>query len=121
MTRPIKVCAVDFDGVIVEDRYPDIGTLMPNALEGLEKLSEQYEIIIWTCRVGERLREVIWILKELGVKYYAINTNHTFKVDKYGSDTRKLSADLYIDDKNFGGFPGWKAVMDWLEKQEGGI
>ena len=51
-----KIIAVDFDGCLVANAYPDIGDVIPEALDDL--LLEQRagaKIILWTCRRGEAL------------------------------------------------------------------
>ena len=50
------VIAVDFDGTIVEHRYPAIGKELPFAIETLQKLaSEGHRLILWTVREGKYL------------------------------------------------------------------
>lgn len=100
------ILAVDFDGTIVEDQWPDIGDLKPNCKEILNALHDIYncEILIWTCRDTEYggSAKVAEFLTKQGVKFDCINTNtdyikNAFKVNK---DSRKVYADLYIDDKS---------------------
>ena len=56
--------AVDFDGTIVEHRYPKIGEEIPFATETLKILAqERHKLILWTVREGELLEEAIeWLV-----------------------------------------------------------
>ena len=71
------IIAVDFDGTIVEHRYPKIGKEKPFAIETLKKLSaEGHRLILWTVREGKRLEEAIQFCKERGLEFYAANKNY---------------------------------------------
>lgn len=109
--------AVDFDGTVVTDAYPEIGKPMPFALQTLKELSKKHQIIMWTCRVGHYLTDAIKVLEDAGVKIYAVNSN--FPDEEVGGShfMRKIDADMFIDDRNFGGFPGWDEV--WKQLGEG--
>jgi len=102
--------AVDFDGTIVEHRYPRIGKVMPFAFETLKALQKKkHEIILWTYRAGKELDEAIEFCKENGVEFYAINKSYP---EEFFTDdiSRKIYADIYIDDRNIAGFPGWPVI-----------
>ncbi len=110
------IIAVDFDGTIVEHQYPKIGPEIPGASETIMDLwIAEHQIIIWTCRTLTKpeagLFEMIEWLEEHEVPYNAINCN-MFGAEFYSMP--KIYADVYIDDKNFGGFPGWDAVRKQL-------
>jgi hydroxymethylpyrimidine pyrophosphatase-like HAD family hydrolase len=103
--------AVDFDGTIVEDRYPKIGKPMPFAIETLKMIvKDGHRILLWTYRHGEKLEEAVSFLKSNNVEIYAVN--NSFPEEKYTTNmaSRKINADLFIDDRNFGGFPGWGLI-----------
>ena len=52
--------AVDFDGTIVEHRYPSIGKERDGAIDTLRKLArEGNRLILWTVREGELLQEAV--------------------------------------------------------------
>ena len=55
--------AVDFDGTIVEHRYPKIGVEKPFAIETLKMLiRDRHQLILWTVREGRLLDEAIaWV------------------------------------------------------------
>ncbi len=106
LIKPL-VIAVDFDGTIVEHEYPHIGKEIPFAFYTLKKLqNEGHLLILWTSRKGKELEEAVEFCKKNGVEFYAINKNYPEEI--WNEDTaRKIVADIYIDDRNLGGFPGW--------------
>lgn len=94
------IYAVDFDGTIVEDRFPQIGKLIPFALESLRKLQSQgHTIILWTCRTGKDLEDALKLLKENNFTPDAVN-DHSIQMKELYPDSRpkKIYADIYIDD-----------------------
>ncbi|MCG1037526.1 BT0820 family HAD-type phosphatase [Polaribacter sargassicola] len=104
------IIAVDFDGTIVEDAYPKIGNEMIFAFDTLKRLQSQgHRLILWTYRSGKKLQEAVDFCKENGIEFYAINKN--FPEEEYDEKySRKIHADLFIDDRNVGGFLGWTAI-----------
>ena len=110
-----KIIAVDFDGTIVEDRYPEIGKTMIFAFETLKKLqNDGHRLILWTYRHGRKLREAVDFCRDNGVEFYAVNAS--FEGEDFDPKTasRKINADLFIDDRNVGGFPGWGEVYQTI-------
>lgn len=102
--------AIDFDGTIVEHKFPKIGKKIPFAFETLKALQEEgHTLILWTYRSGDMLKEAVDFCKKNGVEFYAVNKNYPEEVFD-NSISRKILADLYIDDRNFGGFPGWGII-----------
>jgi hypothetical protein len=103
--------AVDFDGTIVEHEYPRIGKPIPFALEVLKKLQREdhHKIILWTMREGDLLQEAINFCAKKGVTFYAHNRNFPEEEYQEGSP-RKLSADIFIDDRNIGGLLDWGII-----------
>lgn len=108
------IIAVDFDGTIVEDAYPKIGKPILFAFETLKKLQEDgYRLILWTYRYGDKLDEAVAFCKSKGVTFYAINKS--FPEEQFNdSMSRKIHADLFIDDRNVGGFKGWGEIYQML-------
>jgi hypothetical protein len=108
--------AIDFDGTIVENNYPSIGKEKLFAFETLKELQKQgNHLILWTFRTGRELQEAIDFCKEKGLDFYAVNKNYPEEVlDEHVP--RKLDADLFIDDRNFGGFPGWQEIWKALNQ-----
>jgi hypothetical protein len=109
----IKI-AVDFDGTIVEHEYPEIGKeklFAFQTLKELEKLGAY--LILWTFRTGTELDEAVEFCRKNGIEFYAVNKNYPEEIFDE-SVSRKINADIYIDDKNIGGFPGWSGVWQIL-------
>lgn len=105
------IIAIDFDGTIVADKYPEIGELMPGASAVIKLLKTKgHYIIINTCRTGDHLAAALNFLHENGISYNRVNDNHPDLTRQFGV-TRKVFADVYIDDRNLGGFPGWDVVF----------
>lgn len=105
------IIAVDFDGTLVRGSYPSVDGLMPYALETMRALKKQgHYLIINTCRTGEELLIAINLMLEKGIPFDRVNDNHPDNTRKYNSNSRKIYAHVYIDDKNLGGFPGWLNV-----------
>lgn len=107
------IIAVDFDGTIVKDEYPAIGEERPGAVETLRRLrTEGYSLILWTCRTGQHLAEAVKWCADRGVRFSAINASLRSEVIKYGSDTRKIGASMYIDDRGVAKLPEWDELYD---------
>lgn len=107
--------AIDFDGTIAENAYPGIGKLIPGAKENINRLyQEGAAILINTCRTGSYEGDVENYLRRHGIKYHYINCNMPERIEFFNSDCRKLSADIYIDDKCIGGLPTWDEIYERL-------
>ena len=103
--------AVDFDGTLVEHRYPRIGREIPFAFDTLKMLQrEGHRLILWTVREGALLKEAVDFCRERGVEFYAVNSNYTEERDEHQHFSRKLKADVFIDDRNVGGLPDWGLI-----------
>jgi hydroxymethylpyrimidine pyrophosphatase-like HAD family hydrolase len=114
-----KIIAVDFDGTIVEHRYPEIGREMLFAFATLKALQDKgHKLILWTIRTGELLQEAVDYCRKNGIEFYAVNRNYPEEVlDEKTS--RKLNVDIFIDDRNVGGFAGWSEVWQTLHPEGG--
>ena len=96
-----QIIAVDFDGTLCTDAYPDMG--VPNLpLIGLLKKLQQEgcQLILWTCRCGKELEAAVAWCEKFGLVFDKVNQNTEEIIQKYGSDSRKIYADVYIDDKS---------------------
>jgi len=115
--RGIKI-AVDFDGTIVEHAYPEIGKEKLFAFQTLKELNKMgANLILWTFRTGKELDDAVEFCRKNGVEFYAVNKNYPEEVfDETVS--RKINADIYIDDKNAGGFPGWSEIWQMINPYE---
>jgi len=105
--------AIDFDGTIVEHAYPKIGKEKLFAFETMTELQKHGALLIlWTFRAGKELDEAVEYCRKKGIEFYAINKNYP-EEEFDNTISRKINADVYIDDKNIGGFPGWSRI--WQE------
>lgn len=111
------IIAVDFDGTIVEHEYPKIGKPKLFAFETLKALQDKgHQLILWTYRSGNELQEAVDFCKENGIEFYAVNKS--YPEEKYDdSMSRKIMADIYIDDRNVGGFLGWSKIWELLNPE----
>lgn len=112
------IIAVDFDGTIVEHDYPKIGKEIPFAINSLKMLqAEGIRLILWTSRYGELLDDAINYCKSRGLEFYAVNKN--FPEEQFDSNvSRKIVADIYIDDRNLGGLPGWGEIYQQISQKD---
>ena len=112
------VIAVDFDGTIVTHRYPDIGDEIPFATETLKMLiKEHHKLILWSVREGKLLQDAIDWCRERGVEFYAVNKDYPEEKVEYNNHfSRKIKADLFIDDRNIGGLPDWGQIYQMIHE-----
>ena len=111
--------AVDFDGTIVEHRYPKIGEEIPFSTETLKILAqERHKLILWTVREGELLEEAIEWCRQRGVFFYSVNKDYPEEEKSHNGFSRKLKADLFIDDRNLGGLPDWGTIYQMIHEQK---
>ncbi|TXK73641.1 BT0820 family HAD-type phosphatase [Mesonia sp. HuA40] len=112
------IIAVDFDGTIVENKYPGIGKPKMFAFETLKKLQKKgHRLILWTYRYGRELQEAVDFCEKNGLTFYAVN--QSFPEEEYDAVvSRKINADLFIDDRNIGGFLGWGEIYQLLFKEK---
>ncbi len=115
MNEPLDIkIAVDFDGTIVENAYPAIGKEKLFAFDTLKELEKQgAKLILWTFRTGKQLDEAVEFCRQNGIEFYAVNKNYPEEVMNENV-SRKIDVDIYIDDKNLGGFPGWSETWQMI-------
>lgn len=112
------IIAVDFDGTIVEHRYPKIGAEIPFAIDTLKKLTEErHKLILWSVREGELLEDAIEYCRKRGLEFYAVNSNYPEESEAHRTFSRKLQADLFIDDRNLGGLPDWGVIYRMIHER----
>ncbi len=86
-----KIIAVDFDGTLCENKWPEIGEANEDMIYYLRKRqAEGDKLILWTCRVGDMLRKAINWCYNYGLIFNAVNENLPEIIDSFGSDTRKI-------------------------------
>ena len=111
------IIAVDFDGTIVEHKYPAIGREMIFAFETLKQLQKQeHKLILWTYRAGKELENAVEYCRKNGIEFYAVNKTYPEEVLDENNTSRKINADIFIDDRNIGGFPGWSKIWEILNE-----
>lgn len=110
------IIAVDFDGTIVTHEYPKIGKPIPFAVETLRQLQvDGHHVILWTAREGQLLQDAVDYCQKKGLEFYAVNSN--YPEEALMPDVlkpRKLTADLFIDDRNLGGIPDWGEIYQMI-------
>lgn len=116
---PTLTIAIDFDGTIVENKYPEIGKPLLFAFETLKKLQEDgHNLILWTYRKGTRLEEAVTFCKKNGINFYAVNKS--YPEEKFDESlSRKILADIFIDDRNIGGMLGWGEIYQMISQKTG--
>ena len=110
--------AIDFDGTIVENAYPEVGELRENAKSIINQLYEDgHTLIINTCRSGRYSDEAKDFLIRNKIKFHFFNENCPTLIQKYRGDCRKISADVYIDDRCIGGLPSWLEIYELIQNK----
>lgn len=114
------IIAVDFDGTIVEHKYPEIGQEVPFAIDTLKMLiKDQHRLILWSVREGALLDEAVEWCKARGVEFYAVNKDYPEEEkEKNNHFSRKLKADFFIDDRNVGGLPEWGQIYQMISQNK---
>jgi hypothetical protein len=111
------IISIDFDNTIVSQAYPEVGILKSNCKRIINKWYEAgHKIIINTCRSGKFHGDCEKFLIENGISFNYINCNLPELITFYGADTRKISADVYIDDRNLGGLPEWLEIEKMMDQ-----
>ena len=108
------IIAVDFDGTLHTGRcWPEIGNPAPHSVEMMQRLKQDgHFLIIWTCREGKYETEMVDWLAQWGIPYDRINNHIQDAAEAFGYESRKIYADVYIDDHNLGGLPSWREIYD---------
>lgn len=100
-----KVIAVDFDGTICRAAWPEIGNANGGLIEWLKDCRKNGDkLILFTCREGKLLQAAVEWCKDRGLEFDAVNDNLPELVARYGDNPRKISADIYLDDRAIGVF-----------------
>jgi hydroxymethylpyrimidine pyrophosphatase-like HAD family hydrolase len=114
LPKNTKILAIDFDGTIVEDAYPKIGKPIIFAFDTLKQLQNQgHRLILWTYRSGRKLQEAVDFCKKNDIEFYAVNKSYPEEVLD-NSISRKIHADIFIDDRNFGDLPDWGKIYNTI-------
>lgn len=99
------IIAVDFDGVLCDNAFPQIGAPHYEIISLMRRLLDVgHEVILWTSRADGELAAAIDWCKDYGLHFTAVNDNAPSNKKqysaKYPNGTRKVYADIYIDDHN---------------------
>lgn len=112
---------IDFDGTIVTHEFPDIGELLPLALDTLRDFNRLgIKLVLWTVRSGDVLNDAIELLEREGISFVGYNEN---PAQKSWSSSPKAYCNMYIDDAAFGApliYPedGSRPYIDWKVVRE---
>lgn len=112
------IIAVDFDGTIVQHKFPKIGKEIPFAIKTLKLLQQKgHKLILWTYRSGKELEEAVKYCEEKGIVFHAVNND--FDGEEFDNTySRKIYADIYIDDRNILGIPSWEEIYKLVTERE---
>ena len=104
-----KIYAVDFDGTLCENKWPEIGEPKWAVIRFCIMAKEKgHKLILWTCRNSEQVEKAVKWCKEKGLYFDAVNSNIPAEVEKWNNDPRKVGATWFIDDRNI--------TLDEIEK-----
>jgi hydroxymethylpyrimidine pyrophosphatase-like HAD family hydrolase len=118
MQVPLRI-AIDLDGTIVEHKYPEIGKEILFAFETIKALQKQkHLLILWTYRSGKELDDAVDYCRQNGVEFYAVNASYPEEEFDEDFSSRKIDADIFIDDRNIGGLLPWGEVYQMINPQE---
>lgn len=97
-----KTIAVDFDGTLCYSDWLDCGQPNHALIAYLQQWKQNgNKLILWTCRAGDALAKAVEWCKEYNLEFDAINDNLPEIIELYGSNSRKISCDYYIDDRMY--------------------
>lgn len=123
------IIAVDFDGILCKNKFPEIGKPNYEVISLVRQLMDKgHEVILWTSRVDNELTAALNWCYDYGLHFCAVNENAPSNVekyiDKYPNGTRKVYADIYIDDHNIefvmeGSNSGLNYVINYLRRLKG--
>jgi len=116
-----KVMAVDFDGTLFENNWPEIGAPKPKIIQYVKDQQQQgTKLVLWTCREGQMLIDAVHACRNEGLYFDGINVNLQERMDFFHTDPRKIGAEEYLDDRAVSvesienPAPTWTAIEDDL-------
>lgn len=99
MNKLRKAIAIDFDGCICTNEWPNVGIPDWDIINAAKKEKVNGAgLILWTCRVGEPLEKAIQACKTWGLEFDTINESLPDWIEDWGNAPRKVAADEYWDD-----------------------
>ena len=97
---PFRILAVDFDGTLVEDKFPGIGKPKWHVVNYVkQRKAAGDKIILWTSRGGHYLEAAVMWCKLRGIEFDAVNDDLPEVREYYGINSRKIYAHEYLDDR----------------------
>ena len=115
-----RAIAIDFDGTLCENKYPNIGEPNWNVINRAKAEKERgSELILLTMREGELLDKAITACKEWGLTFDAVNDNLESWKQKFGNNPRKIGATEYWDDRayNANEIKPYDCLEEWIIKK----
>lgn len=95
-----RAIAIDFDGCLCVNKYPEIGEPNWHVIEEAKRKKEAGAgLILWTCREDQELEAAVNACKEWGLTFDAVNRSLPEWIEKWGNNPRKIGASEYWDDK----------------------
>ncbi|MBR1565149.1 MAG: hypothetical protein IJ649_00160 [Oscillospiraceae bacterium] len=115
----MSIIAVDFDGCLCRNAWPEIGEANWEVIHALvERQAEGDKVILWTCRVDDKLEAAVaWCINR-GIKFDAVNANLPEMIDKFGNDCRKVFANEYWDDRSVMVRGEGTPLMAWFQEDK---
>ena len=117
-----KIIAVDFDGCLCENKWPEIGSPNWGAInELIRRKAEGDKVILWTCRADKMLEEAVLWCCNRGLKFDAVNDNLPENKEHFGNNCRKVFANEYWDDRAvpvIAGYPLAGRIIVFNKKEE---
>ena len=92
------IIAVDFDGTLVEDKFPEIGKKREIVWSAMKHAREKgAKIILWTSRDHHNLEDAVEYCRQQGFEFDAINENLKECREMFDNDTRKVFANEFCE------------------------
>lgn len=114
MERNYQIIAVDFDGTLCYSEWPNLGEPNQILIDCLKQWkSNGNKLILWTCRTDEALSNAVEWCRCQGLTFDAVNDNLPEIIADYGSNSRKVTCDYYIDDRML----PLPALQDWYRER----
>lgn len=121
MSKLPDIWAVDFDGTLCENKFPEIGEPNNRVISYIKnRRKDGDKIILWSCRIGKQLQDAVDWCKDQGLEFDAVNDNLPETVKAFGNNCRKIFANYYLDDRALS-LDGLDRVIvnEWIESKRG--
>jgi hypothetical protein len=107
MQRKITI-GLDFDGTIVEDKFPDIGESFSHAIQVLRRMADAGMILVlWTCREDEELEAALQFCYNHGINVITAAEYDMMMKGPLAKYRRKIPCDYYIENRTIYGEINW--------------